>query len=657
MAKELHNLRLRIGRDGCIQECNFLTPGQPHIPSPLFLGKNVSEVLPEEVAAAIMASLDTALTQGWHEATISVAGPQGALWSEISMASIVNPQQPQGDFILRIRDITARKQSEEQLRVSEQRHRFLAENARDVVWTMAADGRVTYVSPAIQKVRGYTPEEAMRQTFDETHPPQSQAISLGYLQKLQADLLAGRTPENFLGDLEYKCKDGSTFWTEVRVFPVLGDDGQLVELVGLTRDIAERKRNELETAHYLHDLEVAVTQRTHALLIAKDAAEAASRAKTTFLANMSHELRTPMNAIMGLTDLVLRKTTEPKLRDQLGKIHKASHHLLGVINDILDISKIEAERMTLEQAPLQVGDIMDNVTSLMAHRFTEKGLLLQVDLPAALARRPLLGDALRLGQILLNLTGNAVKFTDRGHVVIHVQRMEQDVGLERLRFSVEDTGAGLSLAMQSEAFDGFVRGDHELVGEHAGAGLGLSICQRLVKLMGGEMGVESVPGQGSTFWFTVRLKAQSQIASAQESGVSSIMAAQAMAGLRILLVDDNHSIREIVKQLLQLAQVRVDTAENGVEALAMLKDTRYDLVLMDLQMPVMGGLEATRRIRQDPALAKLPIVALTAGGLASELDQLKADGITDYLGKPFDYQKLLEVLSRNVPTAQLQQPV
>ena len=653
MAKELHNLRLRIGRDGCIQECNFLTPGQPHIPSPLFLGKNVSEVLPEEVAAAIMASLDTALTQGWHEATISVAGPQGALWSEISMASIVNPQQPQGDFILRIRDITARKHSEEQLRVSEQRHRFLAENARDVVWTMAADGRITYVSPAIEKVRGYTPEEAMRQTFDEIHPPHSQALTLGYLVKLQADLQAGRTPENFLGDLEYKCKDGSTFWTEVRVFPVLGDDGQLVELVGLTRDIAERKRNELETAHYLHDLEVAVTQRTHALLIAKDAAEAASRAKTTFLANMSHELRTPMNAIMGMTDLVLRKTTEPKLRDQLGTIHKASHHLLGVINDILDISKIEAERMTLEQAPLQVGDIMDNVTSLMAHRFTEKGLLLQVDLPAALARRPLLGDALRLGQILLNLTGNAVKFTEHGTVTVRAQVAEETVDDVLLRFEVQDTGIGISEADQRRLFTAFEQADASMTRKYGGTGLGLAISKRLAEGMGGSVGVASALGQGSTFWFTARLRKSHHVAvPAPDSGARTAetrLRAQ-YAGAHILLAEDEQVNQEVGCALLEQVGFKVDLAVNGQEALALAHLARYDLILMDMQMPELNGVDATRAIRQTLLNARTPILALTANAFAQDRQVCLEAGMNDHIAKPIQADPLFSSLLKWLAT-------
>lgn len=595
----------------------------------LGIGKAPSD--PSEAPSSL--SLDKPPADAWTECLAKADGTEVLV--EVSFLTSVQDSQGGPIWVLIVKDIADRLEEQARLRVSEQRHRVVADSARDVIWSMSPLGEITYVSPAVEKLRGLTPEEAMNTPLDKTLTPDSAAVSVQYFMQVAQAVQLGRKPNSFQGELEYIRKDGSTFWTECLSFPLMDSKGALVEIVGVTRDISERK-------HHEDSLREALLQ-----------AEKANLAKTRFLGHISHEIRTPLSAMLALNDLLLNSDVDEKQRAWLNQSQDAGRLLQGMINDILDFSKMESGQLALVSKPFELNAVLQQVDQMVASVCADKGLDFKIevapDLPMTWC-----GDASRLTQSLMNLVGNAVKFTDRGHVAIRVQRMEQDAGLECLRFTVEDTGAGLSLAMQSEAFDGFVRGDHELVGEHAGAGLGLSICQRLVKLMGGEMGVESVPGQGSTFWFTVRLKAQSQLASAQETGVSSAMAAQALAGLRILLVDDNQSIREIVKQLLQLAQVRVDTAENGVVALAMLKDTRYDLVLMDLQMPVMGGLEATRRIRQDPALAKLPIVALTAGGLASELDQLKADGITDYLGKPFDYQKLLEVLSRNVPTDQQQ---
>lgn len=565
-----------------------------------------------------------------------MARPEGAPISvEVSFLTAVRGTAGGPVWVLLVKDIADTLAAQTQLRVSEQRHRVVADSARDVIWSMSPFGEITYVSPAVEKLRGVTPAEAMKLPLNETLTPDSAAVSVQYFQQVALALQQGRTPESFQGELEYIRKDGSTFWTECLSFPLMDEKGGLVEIVGVTRDISERK-------HYEDSLRQARAQ-----------AEKASMAKTRFLGHISHEIRTPLSAMVALNDLLLSSDIDDQQREWIHSAQDAGRLLQGMINDILDFSKMESGQLVLVSEPFDLKAVLQQVGQMVSAACADKGLNFSTEMPSDL---PLtwMGDASRLTQALMTLVGNAVKFTDQGHVAIRVQAMGPDLDWQRLRFTVEDTGSGLSQAMQSQLFDGFVQGDHDLVTRHAGVGLGLSICQRLVKLMGGEMGVESAPGQGSRFWFTVRLKMPSPTAHAPELGVASDQGDQTLAGLCVLLVDDNHSIRVIVKQLLQLAHVQVDTAENGAQALAMLQHARYDLVLMDLQMPVMGGLEATRRIRQDPALANLPVVALTAGGSSSDLDQWQLHGITDYLGKPFDYKKLRDVLIRNLPLVQSQ---
>lgn len=589
----------------------------------------IGKALSDPLEAPSPLALDKPPTEAWIEC---LAKPDGTeVLVEVSFLTSVQNSQGGPIWVLIVKDIADRLEEQARLRVSEQRHRVVADSARDVIWSMSPLGEITYVSPAVEKLRGLTPEEAMNTPLDKTLTPDSAAVSVQYFMQVAQAVQLGRKPSSFQGELEYIRKDGSTFWTECLSFPLMDSKGALVEIVGVTRDISERK-------HHEDSLREALLQ-----------AEKANMAKTRFLGHISHEIRTPLSAMLALNDLLLNSDVDEKQREWLKQSQDAGRLLQGMINDILDFSKMESGQLALVAGLFDLNAVVQQVGQMVASSCAEKGLVFNTELAPDLPST-WWGDASRLTQALMSLVGNAVKFTDQGHITLRVQRLSPDVDCEHLRFTVEDTGVGLSLAIQSQMFDGFVQDDHDHAIRHPGVGLGLSICQRLVRLMGGEMGVESVEGQGSSFWFTVRLKPQSLALRAQDSGVSSAMGPQALAGLRILLVDDNHSIRDIVKQLLQLAQVRVDSAENGALALSMLQDTPYDLVLMDLQMPVMGGLEATRKIRQNPALATMPIVALTAGGLSSDLEQWRADGITDYLGKPFDYKKLLEVLSRNLPS-------
>ena len=385
-------------------------------------------------------------------------------------------------------------------------------------------------------------------------------------------------------------------------------------------------------------------------------AEAASRAKSAFISNMSHELRTPMNAIIGLTGLALRKATDPRLIDQLGKIGKAAQHLLGVINNILDLSKIEADRLTMEQIDFRLGEVLENLVSLIGQRVAEKGLALQTDLPGEIANLPLKGDPLRLTQILLNLIGNALKFTTQGAVGVHVRLAEEGPDTVLLRFEVRDKGIGIAPEDAQRLFTAFEQAHDATYRKYGGTGLGLAISKRLALQMGDEIGVESAPGEGSTFWFTARLgKGCPAISGATaESRVSAEACLQAgYAGARVLLVEDEPVNQEVSLCLLEEAGLAVEVADDGEEAVTKARQTRYDLILMDMQMPKLSGVEATRSIRGASLNMDVPIVAMTANAFNEDRVACIDAGMNDHIGKPVDpdllYETLLKWLSQARP--------
>ncbi len=530
-----------------------------------------------------------------------------------------------------LRRLFASTHDEEQLRVSEQRLRLLADSARDVVWTMSPQGVVTYVSPAVEVLRGVTPEQAKLQSIDETLTPESRDAVLQYFAEVGAAVQQGKAPPQFRGDLEYWRNDGSCFWTEVLAFPVMSASGTLLEILGVTRDISQRRQYE------------------DSLREARQMAEKSNAAKTEFLAHISHEIRTPMSAILASTELVLSTSLTAQQRTLLQKSKSAGRLLRGIINDILDLSKLEHGKLVLQHAPLDVNEVLQQVGDLVSDSCARKGLQYSaVIAPGVVTQRR--GDAQRLTQALLNLVSNAVKFTERGHVRVTVSGCEGDASGECLRFEVQDTGAGLSPELQAKVFEGFVQGDNEQTRFHGGTGLGLSICKSLAQLMGGDVGVLSQVGVGSTFWFTVQLPLAPEGLRMPSADVPEAVMPRLAQALHVLLVEDNVSMRDVLQQLLAQAGARVDTAENGAVAVQRVNATPYDLVLMDMQMPVLGGLEATKIIRQNPAHQDLPIVALTAGGFNEDRERFFAAGVNDYLMKPFEYKDLIAALERNLPS-------
>ena len=390
-----------------------------------------------------------------------------------------------------------------------------------------------------------------------------------------------------------------------------------------------------------------MAQRTKELGIALENAEAAKRSRGEFLAKMSHEIRTPMNTILGMAYLARKTSTGHKAHQQLSKIEAGAQHLLGIIDDILDFSKIDAGKLHLEDGDFEIAQLAAHLVQLTESRAQEKALQFDVHIDP---RVPLLlhGDVLRLNQILLNYIYNAIKFTLQGTVAVRILRLDfaenkQSTEPCLLRFEVQDTGIGLTTEQISRLFQSFEQGDNSTTRQYGGTGLGLAISKQLAHLMGGEVGVNSTPGVGSTFWFTARLKI-AQALQMQPAPPSAATDTLALRGKHILVVDDNEFNLDVAQGILEEEGMQVMLAGNGSEALERLRQYRFDIVLMDVQMPVMDGLQATRAIRADPLLAATRVIACTANARHEDRAQCLAAGMDDVVTKPLNPELLFATL-------------
>jgi len=541
------------------------------------------------------------------------------------------------------------------LRESEERYRISVEQAPEAILVLDTETQlITDANPSAITLFGCPAKELIGSPLHRFYPPQ-QPDGLSVPESIAKNSARALHGEQVFVERILHTADGRKVVCEVRLVSLYVSGRRLIR--GSFVDVTERKKVETELELHRHHLEALIEDRTHALSLAKEAAEAASLAKSNFLANMSHEIRTPMNAIMGLTHLMQRAETTPQQSERLSKVHSAAAHLLSILNDILDISKIEAGKLELEHTNFTLSAVLDHVRSLISEHARAKGLSIEVDpdgVPLWLR-----GDPTRLRQALLNFAGNAVKFTEHGSIALRALLLEDQADYLLVRFEVQDTGIGIAPEHMQRLFNAFEQADTSTTRKYGGTGIGLTITRQLATLMQGEVGAHSEPGKGSTFWFTARLQRghgvmPSALAPMQQDAETLLR--HRHGGSKVLLAEDNAVNREVALELLHGAGLAVDIAVNGREALDKAQTQTYDLVLMDVQMPILGGLDATRAIRRLAGWANVPIVAMTANAFDEDRRTCMDAGMNDFVSKPVEPDVLYAVLLKWLTPAKANPP-
>ncbi|MEY4749126.1 MAG: hypothetical protein RIQ60_1340 [Pseudomonadota bacterium] len=533
-------------------------------------------------------------------------------------------------------DVTAHQEAELRLTQLSQ----VVEQCPQCILITDLEGRIEYANEAVLQVLGYARDEVVGQNprlFQSGRTPPAT------YEALWSRMSAGAS---WHGELIDRRRDGSEVVFMATISPISESDYSISHYAAVMLDITDRKRMAQELEQHRAHLQDLVLAKTAELDRARQAAEAANVAKSAFLANMSHEIRTPMNGVLGMASLLRLTGMDARQTGYLEKMEASGRHLLNIINDILDLSKIEAGKVVVELQDFSIGELVRDVLAITGEQLRRKGLQLVLDLPHE-PGRTLRGDRAKLVQALVNYVGNAVKFTDHGSITIRGRCEQEDQDSCLVRLEVIDTGIGVQAGTLERLFTVFEQGDNTSTRRYGGTGLGLAIVKRIAQLMGGEVGVESTPGEGSRFWITARLgrlaSAALPTASLGSDGMLDALRAR-HSGKVVLVAEDDATSAEVASALLRHAGLEHDMAPHGGIAVELARKRRYDLVLMDVQMPVLGGLEATRALRALPDYARVPVIALTANAFDVDRERCAQAGMDDFIAKPFQPADLYAAL-------------
>jgi PAS domain S-box-containing protein len=512
--------------------------------------------------------------------------------------------------------------------------RSLFDSIPEFIFYKDVHGRYLGCNPSFAEFVGKMRDEIIGKTDYDLFSPEIAVFFRGHDKKM-LESLAPRQNEEWI-----TYPDGRKALIETLKTPYWGQDGELIGILGISRDITARKQAE------------------QSLIEARRKAEIANTAKSEFLANMSHEIRTPMNGIIGMTSLLLDTNLDPNQRRYVDAISSSSEALLSLIEDILDLSKIEANKLELSKEVFNLQDLLDDFAALFSMRASQKNIEFACTAAPEVPLK-LIGDAGRLRQILLNLAGNAVKFTEKGSITVRVSLLEETADDVEIRFSIKDTGIGIPSDRMNSLFKKFSQVDGSITRKYGGTGLGLVISKHLCELMNGNIGVQSEIGKGSEFWFTAHFFKQHRAFEnecyAPELSGRPVGKLRRISG-RILLAEDNRIDQLVVLAVLEKAGLQADVVANGLDAIQALRNHPYDIVLMDVQMPKMDGLEATAHIRDSSSNVldhKIPIIAMTAHVMQGEKERCFKSGMDDYISKPIDPQELSRVLEIWLPAAEI----